>query len=544
MKKYILLLFLSITITVSAQVLTVPAIKKEQTEWCWAASSACVLAYYGYWERQCDIAEYVRLNGSSHGSTNCCANALQGCNKGASFNDIANILMKFGNIKSAQADIPLIIDAIQFHLNKRCPIIIRLEDPYDPMHGHAMVIYGIDDQWGGTFIHFMDPDTGVYNYDTYNNLLNYKELQWSHTLTPLTCPPSKDYPCHCYNWIQDGDETGVDCGGNDCPPCGGDPPPPPTGNCSDCIKNRDEKEIDCGGYFCPPCQDLPEEKVIENKIFANNNIIYGEVMATKKITAKGNTRVVSGAKARFITEDGGSIVLLPGFKAENGSNFSTQMKDLSAYSRICPDSICLTASFAAEISKYGYIYFSIEDLLYAVKIELEAYDEQELIYSDIKKVTHNGNFYYGIPITNQDTYTYLLDCIVYYCNGDRHRCKFWLSSSYGHHKSLNERFEKTDTLLHFSPSHIETTVSSTATSAPQFSILPNPNSGTFQLETNFPLSEIGTLKITNPLGITVYKTQNVMEYTIRLPNSASGMFFVVMMLKDGTVLTQKMMVQR
>jgi len=59
----------------------------------------------------------------------------------------------------------------------------------------------------------------------------------------------------------------------------------------------------------------------------------------------------------------------------------------------------------------------------------------------------------------------------------------------------------------------------------------------------FPLSKIGTLKITNPLGVTVYQTQNVTEHTIQLQNSATGMFFVVITLKDGNVLTQKMVVQ-
>jgi len=78
----------------------------------------------------------------------------------------------------------------------------------------------------------------------------------------------------------------------------------------------------------------------------------------------------------------------------------------------------------------------------------------------------------------------------------------------------------------------------------KFNIIPNPNPGVFQLETNFPLSDIGNLKITNTMGVTVYETQNVTEHTIQLQNTASGLFFVVIILKDGNVLTQKMMVQR
>ncbi len=47
----------------------------------------------------------------------------------------------------------------------------------------------------------------------------------------------------CTDGIQNGNETGVDCGGPDCPAC-------PT--CNDGIQNGDETGVDCGGS-CPPC---------------------------------------------------------------------------------------------------------------------------------------------------------------------------------------------------------------------------------------------------------------------------------------------------
>jgi len=50
----------------------------------------------------------------------------------------------------------------------------------------------------------------------------------------------------CSDGIQNGDETGVDCGGS-CPPCGGGGP-----TCSDGIQNGNETGVDCGGS-CPPC---------------------------------------------------------------------------------------------------------------------------------------------------------------------------------------------------------------------------------------------------------------------------------------------------
>jgi hypothetical protein len=77
-----------------------------------------------------------------------------------------------------------------------------------------------------------------------------------------------------------------------------------------------------------------------------------------------------------------------------------------------------------------------------------------------------------------------------------------------------------------------------------FSIIPNPNTGTFQLETNFPPSNIAYLKITNLLGITVYEARNLSSSTIQLPSSAFGHHSVVIILKDGSVLSQNMIIQR
>ncbi len=49
----------------------------------------------------------------------------------------------------------------------------------------------------------------------------------------------------CDDGFQNGDETGVDCGGSFCDEC------PPT--CDDGIQNGDETGVDCGGSSCDPC---------------------------------------------------------------------------------------------------------------------------------------------------------------------------------------------------------------------------------------------------------------------------------------------------
>ncbi|MEL6923973.1 MAG: M43 family zinc metalloprotease, partial [Bacteroidota bacterium] len=55
----------------------------------------------------------------------------------------------------------------------------------------------------------------------------------------------------CSDGIQNGDETGVDCGGPDCPAC----PPAPT--CTDGVQNGSETGVDCGGPDCPACPVEP-----------------------------------------------------------------------------------------------------------------------------------------------------------------------------------------------------------------------------------------------------------------------------------------------
>ena len=83
-----------------------------------------------------------------------------------------------------------------------------------------------------------------------------------------------EMPSTCHDGRRDGDETGVDCGGSKCPPCGdtmlacqsdvdcpgndcfdGSCVPPEA--CSDGRRDFDETGVDCGGHcgICPFCRD-------------------------------------------------------------------------------------------------------------------------------------------------------------------------------------------------------------------------------------------------------------------------------------------------
>ncbi len=70
------------------------------------------------------------------------------------------------------------------------------------------------------------------------------------------CPPCPVEPS-CDDGIQNGQEAGVDCGGPDCPPCPVEP------SCDDGIQNGQEAGVDCGGPDCPPCPGCPFDVNLE-----------------------------------------------------------------------------------------------------------------------------------------------------------------------------------------------------------------------------------------------------------------------------------------
>ena len=115
----------------------------------------------------------------------------------------------------------------------------------------------------------------------------------------------------CFNGVQDGDETGVDCGGS-CAPC-------PT--CDDGIQNGEETGIDCGGPDCEPCTGIvvktgliqSDEKWTANNIYQ----LAGKVVVDEGVTLeiepgtiiKGERGIGSLASALIVAR-GGKIMAM------------------------------------------------------------------------------------------------------------------------------------------------------------------------------------------------------------------------------------------
>ncbi|RMF02493.1 MAG: T9SS C-terminal target domain-containing protein [Bacteroidetes bacterium] len=100
--------------------------------------------------------------------------------------------------------------------------------------------------------------------------------------TGVDCGGPDCAPCaSCNDGVQNGNETGVDCGGPDCGPCV---------TCNDGIQNGDETGVDCGGSSCPACPTGCQENTVTLSITFDN---YPEETSWT-VTNAGGATVASG----------------------------------------------------------------------------------------------------------------------------------------------------------------------------------------------------------------------------------------------------------
>ncbi len=179
-------IFFICSLNTFSQVLGVNQVIQEQTNWCWSATSVCVLNYYCYNYSQCEIAEYARsVNPTRFGTTNCCVNPVNGCNT-TNFNygylgSIKNILITKGNISNTGIASPLSKQEITSDiLNNRLSIILW---DWTNGGGHFLVCHGLI----GNNLYYMNPLEGLLIGD-YDWVYSASDHVWSQTnrvdLTP------------------------------------------------------------------------------------------------------------------------------------------------------------------------------------------------------------------------------------------------------------------------------------------------------------------------------------------------------------------------
>ncbi|MEO6903616.1 MAG: T9SS type A sorting domain-containing protein [Bacteroidia bacterium] len=157
------MIFTNVFLYGQSQVLDVPVVRQEQTQWCWAADSRCVLKFYGVDQSQCSIVEYARsLNPSRFGSRNCCPTSSSNCNQ-TNFtvgeSGIEGMLKHFGNLNPVVIGKYIPVSRIDSEFTAKRPFIIAIY--WTAGGGHVVVGCGYNsstkaltfmDSWQGNGI--------------------------------------------------------------------------------------------------------------------------------------------------------------------------------------------------------------------------------------------------------------------------------------------------------------------------------------------------------------------------------------------------------
>ena len=98
-------------------------------------------------------------------------------------------------------------------------------------------------------------------------------------LVIISCNPDGNKISPCFNGMQDGNETDVDCGGPDCDPC--------KITCIDHLLNGDEEGVDCGGTSCNVCNPIVTEFSAQINTTPFTNSVNSVVLVNKVFNISG-----------------------------------------------------------------------------------------------------------------------------------------------------------------------------------------------------------------------------------------------------------------
>ena len=189
-RVFIITLIILINSIAYSQYLRVPQTIQEQDQWCWAATSSCVLNYYGKNIPQCMCAEYTRQVAVWHnfGSIDCCVDPNQGCNywnyNWGYSGSIEDILSHWG-VLSTGVGSWLNLPVCQTEITAGRPFIIRWG--WTGGGGHFLVGHGVIVT--SSMLYYMDPWFGEgFHLADYSWVVQNSEHTWTHTNKMTTNP--------------------------------------------------------------------------------------------------------------------------------------------------------------------------------------------------------------------------------------------------------------------------------------------------------------------------------------------------------------------
>lgn len=196
MKSFVFTLFAAFFICIgqapAQRLINVEVTQQEQEQWCWAATSKCVMDYFHRTYNQCEIAEYARnrITWGDFGDVDCCIDASQGCNYWnymyGTEGSILDILEHFAGILTQPIDDNLTYEQTVSQIDSDYPFIFRWGWSYGG--GHFLVMHGYD----GEYVDYMDPWFGEgKKISLFSWVIADESHEWTHTL-PITLINSAD----------------------------------------------------------------------------------------------------------------------------------------------------------------------------------------------------------------------------------------------------------------------------------------------------------------------------------------------------------------
>lgn len=153
--------------------------QQEHSNWCWSASTQCVIFLKGsYSPSQCAIANYALSR------SNCCGNSTfnwnHPCNTVNSMNSMISI-MRYWGISSSFYNGYFSWNAIKSRIDNNRPFIMRFG--WTNGGGHFIVGYGYWVSNGTSYVGYMNPWPGEgYTWSTYNYTTGSSGHTWTSSV--------------------------------------------------------------------------------------------------------------------------------------------------------------------------------------------------------------------------------------------------------------------------------------------------------------------------------------------------------------------------
>lgn len=163
--------------------LNVNELTQEHSNWCWAASSVDVLAFYGINENQCDVVNWAFGSASACGNTNFNWNSSNNSPNSlfGQAGSVQSILSAYGVGNRAYSS-ALSWNGVVNDINANRPFVMRWG--WYGGGGHILVGYGFYDQQGTQMLGYMNPWPGEgYTWSAYSWVVNASyDHSWTHSL--------------------------------------------------------------------------------------------------------------------------------------------------------------------------------------------------------------------------------------------------------------------------------------------------------------------------------------------------------------------------